>query len=529
MESIVANHQHICLPNGILKSLKKGNTHTKQKIQKALIGLRDRPFPHSLFVKKLRGTPDVILEARINKSQRLLFDFISRYCEDCQKIVPYTRILEYVPDHDDVARTARRLNLDIDDSRFQDWENIPSEEIDPKERETVLDYYANKIDCVKETIESSYQWYVFNDKEFEQFITEKNRDLRLLLTADQAKLLKRIGPTIINGSAGSGKTTLGIYYLLKEINDFPGLRALYVTYNNSLLTYSKKLFFSLCPNGSLAQGLGKPGVHFATYRQLCCEIAKGQSFEEQREETYLRFKKWLGRFPIYSGLDPAMVWAEIRSVIRGSIPKCEPSNDDFIYSDMVSKQDYLDIGGKSTRIGSVDIRSVIYEIGIKYDEHLKEENRYDEMSMTRSALRSLRNPLCDVMVVDEVQDLTELQLELLLRLVPKYLEGKNLFLTGDLQQVINPSSFRWENVRYLFYSRGWQNFELLKLNLNFRCRGPITRLANVILEQRQKSIGRYSDETIHEIPTDLEGDPPFICWEDENKFIEELRHIDVRE
>jgi DNA helicase-2/ATP-dependent DNA helicase PcrA len=430
----MAEHQHICLPNGITRSLQNGNTDIglKRKFQKALEGLRVRPYPHSLYVKKLHSIGEFILEARLDQSQRLLFDYTSRYCGICKKNVPYVRILEYVSDHDDVTRSAKRLNREIDDAKLEDWDHLSLEEIVSQSDEPGLEYYEEMIDCYEEKIENSVQWYVFNDQEFDRLISQKNRDLRLLLTKEQATYLREAGPVIINGSTGSGKTTLGIYFLLNAVTTYPGLKALYVTYNNSLLTYSKNLFLSLCSDVFLSEELGEPGVLFSTFRQICCDIAKEQSFDEHNEETYLRFKHWFQRFPLYRNLDPAWVWIEIRSVLRGSVVTEGQINNENLNSEMISGEEYRDFGKKGTVFAyeSDDFKSLIYDVGKRYQSHLEEENRYDEMSLTRAALRNLKGPLYDILVVDEVQDLTELQIELLLRLIPKGITYKLRVLLG---------------------------------------------------------------------------------------------------
>ena len=49
-----------------------------------------------------------------------------------------------------------------------------------------------------------------------------------------------------------------------------------------------------------------------------------------------------------------------------------------------------------------------------------------------------------MIICDEVQDFTELQLLLLARLI---VSGGQLFFTGDLHQMILPSAFRWEELK----------------------------------------------------------------------------------
>jgi len=67
-------------------------------------------------------------------------------------------------------------------------------------------------------------------------------------------------------------------------------------------------------------------------------------------------------------------------------------------------------------------------------------------------------------------------------------------LTGDPKQIINPSGFRWEEVRNKFYERGIAVPEVRHLRLNFRCVGSIVRLANALLDLKRQLVGLTGSE-----------------------------------
>ena len=107
----------------------------------------------------------------------------------------------------------------------------------------------------------------------------------------------------------------------------------------------------------------------------------------------------------------------------------------------------------------------------RWQEHLETGRRLDEIDLCRLALASVPpGGLYDHLVCDEAQDLAEIQM-VLLRLVPGRSLG-GLFLAGDPQQVINPSGFRWAEVRSRirdrFIERGRPAPELVTLTRNFR-------------------------------------------------------------
>ena len=133
----------------------------------------------------------------------------------------------------------------------------------------------------------------------------------------------------------------------------------------------------------------------------------------------------------------------------------------------------------------------------------------DEIDLCRSALQLLRGSeerfTYDLVVCDEVQDFSDIQISLIFRLTRN---GHNVFLTGDPKQIINPSGFRWEEVKNKFYDLGMPVPDLLKLNLNFRCVGNIVKLSNALLDLKQKLVGLSDTEMREEWK--FNGRPPFL-------------------
>jgi len=96
-----------------------------------------------------------------------------------------------------------------------------------------------------------------------------------------------------------------------------------------------------------------------------------------------------------------------------------------------------------------------------------------------------------LIVCDEVQDLTELQLELLFQLLAP--DG-NILFAGDLHQMISPSGFRWEELKQKFY-RSQREVAQKTLNFNFRSVGTLVNLANQLLSLRSRLLSIPVDAT----------------------------------
>jgi tetratricopeptide (TPR) repeat protein len=127
----------------------------------------------------------------------------------------------------------------------------------------------------------------------------------------------------------------------------------------------------------------------------------------------------------------------------------------------------------------------------------------------------------DLVVCDEVQDLTDVQVSLLFRLA---VDPRAVVLTGDPRQIINPSGFRWEEVKNKFYERGLPVPIVHRLSLNFRCVGSIVRLSNALLDIKAGLVG-LSDTDMRE-EWKFGGRPPLVLSGFEEE--EALERIDFR-
>lgn len=143
-------------------------------------------------------------------------------------------------------------------------------------------------------------------------------------------------------------------------------------------------------------------------------------------------------------------------------------------------------------------RKEIYDIAEYYQNFLSSENLWDEIDLTRAVLLKLTDHqgddyLWELVIVDEVQDFTDLQLQLILKLAR---DPRQMLFAGDVKQTINPSGFRWETIKQSFYQRRIEAPEIQKLTINFRNTGDIVKLANALLnlKRRISTLQRYEYE-----------------------------------
>ena len=162
---------------------------------------------------------------------------------------------------------------------------------------------------------------------------------------------------------------------------------------------------------------------------------------------------------------------------------------------LLSLEEYLALGRKRAPTFRWD-RPALHAIARWYQDRLDGTGAWDELDLCRAALQRLaadpEAPSWDLVVCDEAQDFTDIQLSLVFRLAR---DPRRVVITADPRQIVNPSGFRWEEVKNRFFERGLPVPEVRRLSLNFRCVGSIVRLANALLELKQNLVGLSDTET----------------------------------
>lgn len=544
-------------------------------------------------VKKLKGlSRKVVFEARLSRGDRLLFTL----GHDRERSLIYVWSLV---SHDDISRGARRVGAQ--NAPFLHFE---AEEREEREEltlgELTEDYFSQEPLEAKVREEYGPQkWLVLDDAEWERVLKASETDdlsLHLYLTTAQARFLSMDPPLLLSGTAGSGKTTIAVYYLLRP--EYRDQRRLFVTYSPFLKRFSERIY-----GGLVRHAVVSPSAEpeFAVFRDLVSQLLEGERRTgEARAKVvgYREFERIYSASPQRRSYDSELVWEEIRSIIKGAKPALSPQRfralaESYLGGGIAArdlgelKQMLLDlerlelsrdlrrrtadyeglVRGMDTRARSDEERKVlataaellekragrasgpllsyaeyaelgakrapnfrydrkgIYRLAEFYQAKLDESGAEDDVDRARRALtivsRGGDTPLYDLVVCDEVQDFCDLEIALLLRLARS---SGGVVLAGDVKQIINPSGFRWEEVRRSFYERGLKVPEVIHLNLNFRCVGNIVRLANAVLDLKQRLVGIVSSETREEWK--FNGKPPLLLSGPEEAAV--LRDVDLK-
>lgn len=289
----------------------------------------------------------------------------------------------------------------------------------------------------------------------------------------QEALYRLPAPIVIVGSAGSGKTAL----TLEKMKLVEG-ELLYVTRSPFLARHARDLYYAHGYEGE------HQNVEFLAFRELLesIRVPEGRSLE------YRDFRDWLTRQPRVRASLAHALYEEFQGVLTG-LATDRPR---------LTREDYVALGVRRSIFLDTD-RGWVYELFERFLAWLKESGRYDANVVAHFYLAEAPARY-DFVVVDEVQDLTNVQLALALRTLRK--PGRFL-LCGDSNQIVHPNFFSWAQLKTLFFSDGVAApGELVRvLRANYRNAAGVVDLANRLLRLKQLRFGSIDRESNYLVET----------------------------
>ena len=381
---------------------------------------------------------DNLYRARLDRSNRLLFALHRHQGER------YALILEYLPQHAYEKSRFLARGAPIDEAR------IPAAGSEAAEEAPELAYVNPKL----------ARFHLL--------------DKILSFDDDQEAIYQQPPPLIVIGSAGSGKTALTLEKMKDAIGD-----VLYVTRSPFLVQNARDLYYA---DGWQSED---QSVDFLSFREYLESIR----VPEGKEVTPRAFAAWAARQRLPRGLkDSHQLFEEIQGAITGTDPGRA----------YLGREDYLALGVKQS-IYPPEVRDAVYDLFEKYLRFLDEEGWFDPNIVSQAWLERVV-PRYDFVVVDEVQDLTNVQLMLILRALN---DPRGFLLCGDSNQIVHPNFFSWSKVKTLFWREQADGApaDLIRiLNANFRNSPQVTEIANRLLHikhARFGSVDRESNYLVH--------------------------------
>lgn len=517
-------------------------------------------------LRRIEEVSQPIYKFRFNKGERILCARAKDLYPDIRRDYEKSLVLLEYCSHDKQIRTAKHRDFTKRELHEFDEEVLIIEDEENNGIDFSLQYSAPVIidrDRIEDLFGEEGRFYYLDD--------EQNACAELKMQGE-----------LVLGSAGSGKTTIGVYKLANYIAEHKNedFRLCYVTFSKRLKEKTEKLFTDIAVKLYKFRPQEFEGkVEFFTLEEHLEKLNEGK----YNLITYEIFKDWYDKQKNIK-FEALSLWKERRGILQGMIglnwqyEMYIPVNKfDNAVIDMLQAQQYieLDVSKEKFRLCkelnivcqfidrhgqlSGEFRKVLiqeyndvisrqteleeneydrlskdYTIFTKeeqekiksifkgyknYTKSLRKNNFYEEGELVRFALQESK-PRYDYMVIDEVQDLTEIQVYYLCQLLKKKM---NVFVCGDFHQTINPTFFHAGRIESIFkFLGGIKNFEKTKLDRNYRSSESIVDFANHVAELRRKSINGSADFEYKEKPMREFTKKPYWFTGDKEELLRRL-------
>lgn len=408
----------------------------------------------------------------------------------------------------DLFLLAEKFSTTTRDEIWMLYEVFSGSKPSPESINKCLDRYNHDIpinqDILKSDAKRAYPDYIVLGKDTWRKIQD-DTVANLALSPEEEFLLQDVKyPVFINGQAGSGKTTMLLYLFAHFCRQKNSGTPIYLTYNKTLLETAKENVVAILSShhsspeeGVAHDDISKVKEYFFPFQSFILEklVCDEGKFPPNKYISYNRFKA------IYSQIgmadkqmfcqlgerkrfSPELAWHLIRTFIKG-----------FEYSHYLSPENYRQINRDDRTVTDEDYSIVFNSIWNSWYKSFWEKNGYwDDQDLIRYVIANWKDthPKYPVVFCDESQDFTRIEIELILRISEftkynlSYHENIPFAFAGDPYQSINPTGFRWDNLKYVFNSQFRKlnsynpDIHFASLTKNYRSKPSVIRFANLI-------------------------------------------------
>ena len=446
---------------------------------------------------EIRGVPGVF-KLRTSRGERVLYE-VNR---DGNII-----LREYSQHDDQISRAKRMGKNESGEVSLASLFNTPTEEGE-------FDQYEIEPAIEQPLVMEQTEIIIATDEWIAQ--CEDTADYIWLASAEQAKIVSSNKyPQFISGSAGTGKTTVLFQKLCGMAQNKGDI--LYVTISKTLKEDFQRVYEKFKPKQETAR------ITFLTIDELYALLLPGHKEIAAQEQFLAAFSPICQK----ATANPQDVWCEIEGIIKSHLGLANHTTlrflDQLVSSGAttLSSEHYHDVKAKYTYF-PLESRDRIHEIAALYDMWLDEQGLADINQLAAKIIRADVKQKYDLIIIDEVQDFTELQLYMLMQLAKA---PERMIFCGDINQNVRPTFFMFERLYNIYYALGCKNAKenMYTLTKNYRSCSEIVVLLNRILDEQGRRIGYQGskeDEGIHETGFREGYDPLVLESTDEN-----LSHI----
>lgn len=518
-------------------------------------------------IKKMNGTRGIFkFDLNTSDAARCLI----RYEKEDQQIFgdePGIVLLK-ISSHDEQGEIGRKLEKAfIDYTKFIEFDDAQAEDDE-------IDYTLGR-----EYMRTIYFYPDMVEEDFLKILLDDESRYIYKPSEKQYAAIQSHGPTLLLGCAGSGKTLVEISKSLRNAHSH--IDQAYFTFTSSLKQLAESIYTKYNSSPHIKGKTSFYSINDYAIERLGLSVRDYFGFE--RYKKWIKDERIKERYNWIKDVGVVNLWIEIRGLLKGFMGidyfrNLQIHNGTQIFNDkqlkelldkgiieperhfnstftiikteelsryvnqnfelknkmmhhdfdepLIDKYTYMHMKDEYSRF-SKDQRNRIYEFVTNvYQKYLKDQKLYDDNDLARlvilNNLGQIVNPF-DHVLIDEVQDLSEMQIYMLIDLVknPQF-----VFLSGDVSQVINPTFFQKGRIGLILRNRKklpWDRDNVMTLDENYRNSLSVVDVSNKIVEIRQDILGTYTEDII-EISKQIEnseGLPVFID-SDEEQFLEAI-------
>lgn len=342
------------------------------------------------------------------------------------------------------------------------------------------------------------------------------------LTLEQRIMVESVDKNVlVQGVAGSGKTNICIEKIIfTACRNYSG-KTLYTTFSRGLLTDTKLKVESIksdliaileaSQNGNLVfldndhkKALeNRLGIYFNVDDddKIFDKIKRIIDYLENKVDYYLLedlYREKADKEAVFVGQDYFIneyTKSYQNHQVSKAFEKLNKYSKEIIYKeifgmifgysvedgDIISQKDYVNKRATSFATNEAE---AIYLIGLDYYKHLKERGLKDNNIASRELLEIAHDFEYSLSIIDEVQDYTQINLNLFKKLSLK------VFAVGDALQMINPAYFNFGYLKNLLYDEGLTDIATLKFN--YRNTAKIEKIISALTKVNREEFGTHN-------------------------------------
>ncbi|MBR3834415.1 MAG: type I restriction enzyme HsdR N-terminal domain-containing protein [Lachnospiraceae bacterium] len=265
--------------------------------------------------------------------------------------------------------------------------------------------------------------------------------LRINLSVEQLRIVnsKSVGSSLIKGVAGSGKTTVALFKLANLLrNGLDGEKVLVVTYNKTLVRYME----FLCEEYGIS--LDSNNVNISTIDSVIAKLynscngnTPNVDTKQQREMMNYAIWKTAEKFPNCQIINSKNLNFLIEEILWIKCCRYIDKNE-YMNIDRLGRNS---IGENTLRLAkNSESREAIFELFLQYENLLKRNGLTDYYSKALKTLEQIKSDYITpqryrYIIVDESQDLSRVQLEIVKELYDEAPDSNIIFITDVAQSI----------------------------------------------------------------------------------------------